>query len=137
MTVTTHADILAAVVAFVKSALPRSKVVQNQPKPQALPCDGLINVLDGTVEDLGADLSPLRYNWRRSIPLVLLTPDDPQAHITALGAALDSDRFLGGLAEWMDAQPPEPEFDDVTGAEPMGQVLIVLVVEYTTANPLG
>lgn len=137
MTVTTHVDLLKAVEGFVSQALPRATVIRNQAKPQELPCDGLVNILDGTVEDMGADLSPLRYNWRRSLPVVLMTADDPEPYIKALAEALEGNRFLGGIAEWFDAQPPEPDFDDLTGAEPLGMVLIVLVAEYSTINPLG
>lgn len=110
---------LAGQLAIALAALdPAPTVLRNETVPQRIQEGGLVVVRDGETTDETAILSPLRWQieHRAEVEVIVTgaTPADRAAALDALlaaiGAAIASDRTLGGAVEW--AQPGAPYFTD-------------------------
>ena len=56
---------------------------------------------------------------------------------TGVGAALASDRTLGGLCDWAEAEAPRPVNLAIDGAGTLKAAVIPIVLHYASAGPLG
>ena len=88
-------------------------------------------------------LSPLTYHYahRAEVDILVDLPDAQRdagfdALRLAIGAALASDRTLGGLCEWIEAEAPAPLAIPVEGAETLKAATITVVMHYDTTDPL-
>ena len=88
-------------------------------------------------------LSPLRYHYqhRAEVEAVVQTGTDRDAAFDALasgvGTALATDRTLGGLCDWAEAEAPRPIDLAVDGAATLKAAVIPIVLHYASADPLG
>jgi len=57
--------------------------------------------------------------------------------LAPLAASITADPFLGGLADWMEAEAPVTDDSDVVGAPTLNWATVGVLVTYTTSNPLG
>ena len=57
--------------------------------------------------------------------------------IAAIGAALEADRTLGGLCDWVEPEAPASVDLPVEGAAALKAALITVVLHYTTTGPLA
>jgi hypothetical protein len=55
----------------------------------------------------------------------------------SIGTALATDRTLGGLCDWVQAEAPRPVDLPVEGAASLKAAVIALVLHYSTADPLS
>ena len=90
-------------------------------------------------------LSPLAYHYEHRAEIeVIVQGKTPPARATgfdtlvqAIGAALATDRTLGGLCDWAEAQAPQPVDLPVEGAVALKAAIIPVILHYTTTDPLG
>ena len=82
-------------------------VLRDEVLPERIPAAGLIILRDGQPGEPEVTLSPLRYHYqhRAELEVVVQAPNGRASAfdtlIAAIGTALDSDRTLGGLCDWV------------------------------------
>ena len=57
--------------------------------------------------------------------------------IASIGTALEADRTLGGLCEWVEPEAPASVDLPVEGAAALKAAVITVVLHYTTTGPLA
>ncbi len=122
-------------------ALPTT-TLRGEVLPERIPPDGLLILRDGDPGDPEVTLSPLRYHYqhRAEIEAVVQGSDRDarfDALIASVGAAIATDRTLGGLCDWTEAEAPRPVDLPVEGAATLKAAVIPVVLHYTTADPLS
>lgn len=111
--------------------------------PERIPTTGLIILRDGQPGDPEVTLSPLRYHYQHRAELeVVVQAGTGRASafdelISAIGTALEADRTLGGLCDWIEPEAPDPVDLPVEGAATLKAAVITIVLHYSTANPLA
>ena len=118
-------------------------VLRDEVLPERIPAAGLIILRDGQPGEPEVTLSPLRYHYqqRAELEVVVQAPNDRATAfdtlIAAIGAALEADRTLGGLCEWVEAEAPASVDLPIEGAAALKAAVITLVLHYTTTGPLA
>ena len=111
--------------------------------PERIPAAGLIILRDGQPGEPEVTLSPLRYHYQHRAELeVVVQAGTHRASafddlIAAIGAALEADRTLGGLCDWVEPEAPASVDLPVEGAASLKGALITVVLHYTTTSPLA
>jgi len=110
--------------------------------PERVPAVGLLILRDGEPGEPEVTLSPLRYHFkhRADIEAVVqgINRDAAFDALTAsIGAAIATDRTLGGLCDWVEAEAPRPVDLPVEGAASLKAAVISVILHYTTADPLA
>jgi hypothetical protein len=121
-------------------ALPAT-VLRGEVVPERVPSEGLLILRDGEPGAPEVTLSPLAYHYqhRAEIEAVVqgATRDTAFDALTAsIGSALDADRTLGGLCDWVEAEAPRPVDLPVEGAASLKAAVIPVVLHYSTTDPL-
>lgn len=136
---TTRETILAALQARLQTLA--APVLRDEVLPERIPPAGLIILRDGQPGEPEVTLSPLRYHYQHRAELEVIVQganDRATAFdtlIEAIGTALATDRTLGGLCDWVEA---EASVDlPVEGAVSLKAAVVTVVLHYTTADPLG
>jgi hypothetical protein len=138
-------EVLEAVRALIATALPAAKVERNAAKPERIPAGGLVIVRDGDPGDPEVTLSPLTYIYAHRIPIeiaVLATAPMTReqaldATLMSIGAAVEAERTLGGLCDFLEPEAPSTDDLEATGAAAGRWAVAVVVATYATANPLN
>lgn len=139
-------QVLEAVRALVQAALPQADVSRNKARPTRIGPGGAVIVRDGDPgEPTGVYLSPLTYTYAHQVPLDVAaygTTSQTSAQaldalLMAIGAAVEADRTLGGLCEWVEPMAPAPEDAEVQGGESFRWAEVVVVCTYDVKNPLA
>jgi hypothetical protein len=110
--------------------------------PERVPDAGLLILRDGEPGEPEVTLSPLAYHYqhRAEIEAVVQGPDRDVLFDTLtanIGTALNADRTLGGLCDWVEAEAPQPVDLPVEGAASLKAAVIPVVLHYSTADPLA
>lgn len=136
--------VVAAIKALVQTALPLAQVEQDQDGPDDIGDGGLVIVRFGSPGEAEYTLSPLTYTYAHAVRIEIAMPGaSPAARrakldaaLTAVGAAVEANRTLGGLCEWL--EPATPERDDLRteGAAAVRIADLDLIATYSTPNPL-
>lgn len=111
--------------------------------PERIPAAGLIILHDGQPGDPDVTLSPLRYHYQHRAELeVIVQASTGRASvfdglIAAIGAALEADRTLGGLCDWVEPESPASVDLPVEGAATLKAAVITVVLHYSTLGPLA
>ena len=111
--------------------------------PERIPSAGLIILRDGQPREPEVTLSPLRYHYQHRAELeVVVQAGTGRASafddlITSVGAALEADRTLGGLCDWVEPEAPASVDLPVEGAATLKAAVITVVLHYTTTGPLA
>lgn len=138
---TTRETILAALLARLQSLA--ATVLRDEVLPERIPLAGLIILRDGQPGEPEVTLSPLRYHFqhRAELEVIVQAANDRatvfDTLIAAIGTALATDRTLGGLCDWVEAEAPASVDLPVEGAVALKAAVITVVLHYTTADPLG
>lgn len=141
-------EVLEAVKAMAEAALPGADVKgldAEDAKPTRIGAGGLVVVRSGDPGEPEVDLSPLRYNWEHEIAIEVGAYESGaatseqvlDAMLSALGAAVEADRTLGGLVEWLEAKAPDTEDFETVGAVAGRWADLKLVAHYVTTDPLA
>ena len=111
--------------------------------PERIPAAGLIILRDGQPGEPEVTLSPLRYQYqpRAELEVVVQAPNDRATAfdtlIATIGTALEADRTLGGLCDWVDPEAPASVDLPIEGAAALKAAVITVVLHYTTTGPLA
>ena len=137
---TTRETVLAALQARLQPLA--ALVLRDEVLPERIPPAGLIILRDGQPGEPDATLSPLRYHYqhRTEIEAVVQGAARDAAFDTlcaSIGAAVASDRTLGGLCDWVEAEAPRPVDLPVEGAASLKAAVVPVVLHYSTADPLA
>lgn len=117
-------------------------VLRGDVLPERIPATGLIILRDGKPGNAKVMLSPLTYFYehRAELEVVIQAGTGRDALFDALaasiGAALVTDRTLGGLCDWVEAEAPEPVDLPIEGAASLKAAVITVVLHYATSDPL-
>ena len=136
---TLRETILAALHARL-SALPTT-ALRGEVLPERVPIAGLLILRDGEPGEPDVTLSPLRYHYqnRAEIEAVVQGNDRDTAFAAlcaSIGTALDADRTLGGLCDWVEAKASRPVDLPVDGAASLKAAVIPVILHFTMADPL-
>ena len=110
---------------------------------ERIPATGLIILRDGKPGDPEVTLSPLRYHYqhRAELEVVVQAPNGRASAfdtlIAAIGIALEADRTLGGLCDWVEPEAPASVDLPIEGAAALKAAVITVVLHYTTTGPLA
>ena len=140
---TPRESILAALHAQL-STLPAT-ALRGEVLPERVPPGGLLILRDGDPGDPEVTLSPRLYHYEHRAEVeAIVAPRDPSARdeafddlLAALGTAIDADRTLGGLCDWIEASAPQPVDLPVEGAATLKAAIVPITLTYSTADPLG
>jgi hypothetical protein len=110
--------------------------------PERVPAAGLLILRDGEPGEPEVTLSPLRYHYqhRSEIEAVVQGAARDATFDTlcaSIGTAIASDRTLGGLCDWIEAEAPRPVDLAVEGAASLKAAVIPVILHYSTADPLA
>lgn len=136
--------ILVALFETLRSTLTAS-VRRNEALPEKVPSTGLVVLRDGEPGEPEVLLSPVSYLWRHRAPLDVMVGGGTQAErdaaldvlLTATGAALEQDRTLGGLVDWLEIGSPSFETVPIEGAAPVKGAVVPVILHYETSSPLS
>ena len=138
---TTRESVLAALNARLQSLA--ALILRDEVLPERIPIAGLIILRDGQPGEPEVTLSPLRYHYQHRAELEVVVQasngrtgafDDL---IAAIGAALESDRTLCGLCDWVEPEAPASVDLPIEGAAALKAAIITVVLHYTTTGPLA
>lgn len=141
----TREQVIQAVAALVKAALPRATHYRNEVKQKALPLGGYVNVDDGVPGEPEVTLNPPTYIFEHEIPVEVVAKKTRtetaearlDAMLQAIGAAVAADRTLGGLCDYLQVTPPDTEALTSEGAAVSRSAVLGIVAVYGTTDPLN
>ena len=138
---TPRETILQALLAALQN-MPGATVLRGEVMPERIPAGGLLILRDGEPGELEVTLSPLAYHYqhRAEIEAVVQGGDRDGAFdtlCTSISAVIATDRTLGGLCDWVEAEAPRPVDLPIEGAASLKAAVIPVVLHYTTADPLA
>ena len=137
----TRETILAALHARLQTLA--ATVLRDEVLPERILSAGLIILRDGQPGEPEVTLSPLRYHYQHRAELeVVVQAANNRATafdtlIASIGTALESDRSLGGLCDWVEPEAPTSVDLPVEGAVSLKAAVITVVLHYTTTGPLA
>ena len=138
-------QVLEAIKALLMT-VPSAKIERNTAVPEKIPAGGLIVLRDGDPGEPDMALggfSGVYYSHEVEIELYVEEGDAMARDaafdilVQAVGAVLETDPTLGGLAFGMSFARPEIDTEAVAGAPAIKTGTITVTVEYETASPLG
>ena len=137
---TTRETVLAALHARLQPLA--ALTLRDEVLPERIPAAGLIILRDGQTGEPDVTLSPLRYHYQHRAELeVVVQAGTGRASafddlIAAIGVALEADRTLGGLCDWVEPEAPGSVDLPVEGAAALKAAMITVVLHYSTSGPL-
>lgn len=138
---TTREAVLTALHARLQSLA--ALTLLDEVLPERIPTAGLIILRDGQPGEPEVTLSPLRYHYQHRAELeVVVQAGTSRASafddlIGAIGAALEADRTLGGVCDWIEPEAAASVDLPVEGAAALKAAVIIVVLHYTTTGPLA
>ena len=138
---TTRETILAAL--HVRLQTLSATTLRDEVLPERIPPAGLIILRDGQPGEPEVTLSPLRYHYqhRAELEVIVQTPGSRATAfdmlVASIGTALATDRTLGGLCDWVEAEAPASVDLPTEGAISLKAAVITVVLHYSTSNPLA
>ena len=138
---TTRETILAALQARLQTLA--ATVLRDEVLPERIPPTGLIILRDGQPGEPEVTLSPLRYHYqyRTELEVVVQAAKNRATAfdtlMAAIGTALETDRTLGGLCDWVEAEAPASVDLPVEGAVSLKAAVITVLLHYPTPGPLA
>ena len=136
--------VLLALQAALQAQLPAGAVLErNAMLPSRIGAEGAAILRDGDPGQPEVTLSPLTYHYEHRAEVDLLVDDQAgqrdaifDALARALGAAVEADRTLGGLCDWVEAEAPAPLALVIEGGEGLKAATVAVVLHYATPSPL-
>jgi len=138
---TLRETILSALHALLQSQ--PAPILRGEVLPERVPAAGLLILRDGDPGEPAVTLSPLTYHYqhRAEIEAVVQSGNGRDAVfdmlVAGVGTALASDRTLGGLCDWVEAEAPQPVDLPIEGAATLKAAVIPVVLHYSTSDPLA
>ena len=138
---TTRETVLAALHARLQPLA--ALVLRDEVLPERIPSEGLIILRDGQPGEPEVTLSPLRYHYehRAELEVVVQTGTGRASAfdslIASIGTALEADRTLGELCDWVEPEAPASVDLPIEGAAALKAAVITVILYYTTTGPLA
>ena len=138
---TTRETVLAALHARLQTLA--ALTLRDEVLPERIPTAGLIILRDGQPGEPEVTLSPMRYHFQHRAELeVVIQAGTGRASafdtlIAAIGMALEADRTLGGLCDWVEPEAPASVDLPIEGAAALKAAIVTVVLHYTTNGPLA
>ncbi len=140
-------EVLVAVKAMLTTALPGVDVQGldgADAAPERIGGNGRAYIEAGDPGRPEIDLCPVTYYYQHQIPITLDAPargnlsaeQAVDAMTDQIAAAIVSDRFLGGLVDYLDASAPPANDDYTAGSAIIGSASVVITASYSTPHPL-
>ena len=138
---TPRETILTALADLLRT-VPHVPVLRGEVLPARIPPAGLLILRDGDPGDPAVTLSPLTYHYQHRSELEVIVQganrDTGFAVLCGqIGAVIRTDRTLGGLCDWIEAEAPQPVDLPVEGAASLKAAIIPIVLHYSTSDPLA
>lgn len=137
-------QVILALVALLDGRLTGVEVKRNAPWPDRSEASGMVIVRDGDPGEPERVLSPAVYTYRHEIPVEVFGPQSEEerhalldALLVQIGEAIESDRSLSGLCEWLEVSAAAPDDVAAANANPIRAAILTVTAEYTTSNPLA
>ena len=127
-------------------AVSKAKVERNTAVPEKIPAGGLIVLRDGDPgepEQALGGIGSVYYSHAVEIEVYVEAASAGKRDaafdvlVQKIGAVLDADPTLGGLAFGMTTARPEIDTEAVAGASAIKAGVIEVIVDYETETPLG
>lgn len=136
--------VIEAIRALIDGAVPSAEVQRNLDSPVRIGAGGLIVVRDGDPGDPEMTMSPLSYTYAHAVRVeVAVQGETIETRIAALdavlipiGQAVEADRTLGGLCDWLEPTAPDRNDLRTEGAATQRWADFDLIATYSTPNPL-
>lgn len=134
--------VLAALVALITGNAAGATVLRNASLPKRIPNAGLVIVRDGDPGEPEVTLSPLTYIFDHLATVEVIVEDEKNQDVkfdaicVAIGAAVEGNRTLGGLCDWIEGVAPEPVEVVTEGGEPMKAAIVSILLKYSTTSPI-
>ena len=117
-------------------------VLRGEVLPERVPAAGLLILRDGEPGEPEVTLSPLAYHYQHRAEIEAVVQGAARdatfdALIASIGTALSTDRTLGGLCDWVEAEAPQSVDLPVEGAASLKAAVIPVILSYSTADPLS
>jgi len=138
---TTRETVLAALHARLQPLA--TLTLRDEVLPERIPAAGLIILRDGQPGEPEVTLSPLRYHFQHRAELEVVVQAGTgrttafDTLIAAIGTALEADRTLSGLCDWVEPEAPASVDLPIEGAAALKAAIITVVLHYTTNGPLA
>ena len=138
---TTRESVLVALHARLQPL--GAHVLRDEVLPDRIPAAGLIILRDGQPGEPEVTMSPLRYHYqhRAELEVVVQGPNDRadafDTLLRAIGIALEADRTLGGLSDWVEPEAPASVDLAIEGAATLKAAVITVILHYTASGPLA
>ena len=137
-------QVLAALFGRLQG-VPDATVRRNEALPVSVPPGGLVIMRDGDPGEPDVTLNPrTEYYTHRAEVEAFVTQavggggeEELDALLSWLGARLNIDRSLGGLAENLSWSAPETSVLAIDGAAPILTARITVTIEYLVSDPLA
>ena len=137
-------EVILAMEALVTQALSWSTVKRDAPWPTRPEPGGTVIIRDGDPGEPEVTLGVLSYTYTHDIPLEVFGATGASSRhellddmLTALGKAIEADRTLGGLVEWLEPSAAAPDDITVENGQPIRAAIITVTAIYSTTSPLG
>lgn len=111
--------------------------------PERLPANGLFILRDGEPGEPDVTMSPLTYHYehKAEVEAIIHISDHIDTNFdlmtSALGAAINGERTLGGLCDWVEAKAPQPVDMPIEGGAHLKAAIIPVHLHYSTSDPLA
>ena len=134
-TLTALADLLRTI--------PYASVLRGEVLPERIPSTGLMILRDGQPGEPEVTLSPLRYHYQHRAELEVVVQAGTgrtsafDTLCASIGIALEADRTLGGLCDWIEPEAAASVDLPIEGATSLKAAMITVVLHYTTTGPLA
>jgi hypothetical protein len=117
-------------------------VLRGEVLPERVSPAGLMILRDGEPGEPGVTLSPLRYHYQHRAEIEAVVQGEGRntsfaALCASIGAVISADRTLGGRCDWVEAEAPRPVDLPVEGAASLKAGVIIVVLHYSTSDPMG
>lgn len=134
--------VLIALKALITGNAAGATVLRNMSLPKRVPSAGLVILRDGDPGEPEVTLSPLTYIFDHLATVEVIVEDEPNQDVkfdaicVAIGAAIEANRTLGGLCDWVEGVAPEPVEVITEGGEPMKAAIVSILLKYSTTSPI-
>ena len=138
-------QVLKALTTAIKTTLPSgASFERNEFYPDRIPSLGSVVLQDGDPGVPEITLSPTEYIYDHRVEVDIIvngsssTARDAKFDVLkqAIGAAISSDRTLGGLCDYVVGEAPAPLELPVEGAQGLKAATIGVILTYGTPDPL-
>lgn len=136
--------VLTALSVVIEAALVplRTDYRRNDVLPTRIDPRGLVILRDGDPGPPEHTLSPLQFHYEHRAELEVMVQAGTGREglmdglLIAVTNGLATDRTLGGLCEWVEAEAVEPSDIPVEAGVPFRGVIVPIRLNYTTTDPL-